>query len=221
MKAGNKERKFVFKRDKPDLPAQLPILRGASWVFEDRDISVTEHHIVDVVTEGRNGSLRAEACVLEAINLSGSVLNSLIFKDVRLIRCDLANLEARRMNLVRTEFVDCRMTGMRAVDSGWENTLIERGDQRYAQLRFSRFESAEFEDCNFSEADFEGSDLSGSIFRRCKLERAEMSKAKLANADLRGSRIEGVQLDPPAVRGALVDAAQAITLAGLLGVRIG
>ena len=47
-----------------------------------------------------------------------------------------------------------------------------------------------------------------------------MSKVKLLNADLRGSQVEGLHLNAEDVRGAVVDASQAMTLALLLGIRI-
>jgi uncharacterized protein YjbI with pentapeptide repeats len=47
-----------------------------------------------------------------------------------------------------------------------------------------------------------------------------MYGAKLAEADLRGSQIEGLRLNAADVFGATVDAAQAMVLARLLGIKI-
>jgi hypothetical protein len=47
-----------------------------------------------------------------------------------------------------------------------------------------------------------------------------MSKAKLSGADLRGSRVDGLRLAAEDIAGAIVDPAQALTFAPLLGIKI-
>ena len=171
--------------------------------------------------EGRAvGTLRIEASMLEKVSLAKSSFGSITCKDVRLIGCDLANLETRGLSLRRVEFINCRMTGFRAGKADCQDVLISEGDQRYSLFRFSRFQSAEFDSCNFGEADFQGTDLSGAIFRNCNLQNAEMSKVKLVNTDLRGSRVEGLRLNAEDIRGAVVDLPQAMIFASLLGIRI-
>ncbi len=67
----------------------------------------------------------------------------------------------------RVTGADWRMTGLSEGDVEGRDVLIRDGDQRYCQIRSSRFKGAEFDGCN--------------------LRNAEMGKAKLFNADLRGS----------------------------------
>lgn len=144
----------------------------------------------------------------------------MLWKDVRLINCDLANMQTRGLTFIRVEFINCRMTGLRAGEADFQDILISEGDQRYSQFRYARFKAAEFDRCNFSEADFLGADLTGSIFRKCNLQNAEMSKVKLLNADLRGSAVEDLHLAAEDIRGATVDLTQAMLFAPLLGIRI-
>ena len=47
-----------------------------------------------------------------------------------------------------------------------------------------------------------------------------MRLAKLAGADLRGSKLDGVQAGPQEFHGAVVDSAQAVQIAGLLGITV-
>lgn len=47
-----------------------------------------------------------------------------------------------------------------------------------------------------------------------------MSKTKIVDADLRGSVVDGVQMNAEDIRGAVVDASQAMLFAPLLGIRI-
>jgi len=190
-------------------------------LFEADDISIADRLIAGTRIENRTaGTLRIESSLLEGVSLAGSRFTSILWKDVRLVRCDLANLEMRYLTLTRVELIDCRMTGFRAGEADCQDVLVSAGDQRHCQFRFSKFKSAEFDSCNFEEADFESSDLSGSIFRRCTLRNAEMSKVKLVNADLRGSLVEGLRMNAEDVRGAVVDPSQAMIFAALLGIRI-
>ena len=221
MKHPHIQKKFVFSRREPELPNELPLASDAATLFEQRDVSIAEQLIQGMRIDVQDGgTLRLEASVLERIILANCTFGSMVWKDVRLINCDLANLETRGLTLVRVEFINCRMTGLRAGQADCQDILISEGDQRYSQFRYAKFRSAEFDSCNFAEADFQGADLSGSVFRKCNLENAEMSKVKLVNADLRGSRVEGLHLNAEDIRGAVVDVSQAMIFAALLGIRI-
>ena len=220
MKPPSSAKKFVFSRRKPDIPSCLAPVDPAI-VSTGRDISVSERSLEEVRIDTQNGgTLHMEASVLERVVLANCTFGSIVLKDVRLTSCDLANLQTRALSLTRVEFVNCRMTGLRAGEADCRDVLMEEGDQRYAQFRYAKFRSAEFDSCNFEEADFQGADLTGSIFRKCNLRNAEMSKVKLMNADLRGSAVESLHLNAEDVRGAVVDLSQAMIFAPLLGIRI-
>ncbi len=215
--ASSTVKKFVFSRRKPDIPNEL----GEADLPQSRDISIAERLLRETKIDVQNaGTLHIEASILERVILANSTFGSVVMKDVRLLGCDLANLQTRALSLIRVEFINCRMTGLRAGEAECQDLLIQEGDQRYSQFRYAKFRSAEFDSCNFEEADFQGANLSGSIFRKCNLRNAEMSKVKLMNADLRGSAVEGLHLNAEDVRGAVVDLPQAMIFASLLGIRI-
>lgn len=221
MKQSKTPKPFVFKRREPEFESELTVVEDAEALFESQAISISERSIKEIQAEGRTaGTLFMEHSVLERVSLSGSSFSSIKLSDVRLVGCDLANLQTRAMKLVRVEFVNCRMTGFRAGEADCQDVLISEGDQRYSQFRFSSFKSAEFDSCNFEEADFYGTDLSGARFRGCNLRNAEMSKTKLVDTDLRGSVVDGLQLNAEDIRGAVVDASQAMSFAPLLGISI-
>jgi uncharacterized protein YjbI with pentapeptide repeats len=214
-------KEFVFHREEPDLADDLTAPADAEALFATPKISVTGQRIEDIAISGSvSTALYLEACTLERVNLAGSRFASILWKDVRLVNCDLANLETESLTLIRVEFFDCRMTGLHAGKANLEHVLFSGGDQRYAQFCFSCFRSTECIGCNFSEADFYGTDLTGTRFRSCNLQRAEMDKVKLLNADLRGSQVEGLKLNGEDIRGAIVDPAQAMLFAPLLGIQI-
>lgn len=207
-------KRFVFSRRAPEIPDELP----ASAFLEE---TIIERRVTGADWRGRTvGALRVESSVLERVCLADCRFGSIVMKDARLVGCELSNLSAHGMSLTRVEFVDCRMTGLSGGDVEGQDVLIRDGDQRYCQMRSSRFKGAEFDGCNFEDADFQGTDFSGSVFRRCNLRNVEMGKAKLFNADLRGSIVEGLHIAPEGLRGAVVDPSQAMSFALLLGIRI-
>ena len=208
-------------RDPADLPRNLPDA-DVSQLLSGPDLQISEHLITAwKLPEGADlRSLHLESCILQAAAMPRAAIRSAKWKDVRFSECDLANVEIRALTAIRVEFLGCRMTGVRLNEAGWQNVLVSGGDQRYAQFRFSTLQKSEFDGCDLEDADFYGADLRGCIFRRCNLRNAEMSKAKLVGADFRGSTIDGLRLAAEDVAGAIVDAAQALSLAPLLGIRI-
>ena len=210
---------FVFKRDAPDLPRHLEPLECGSSGGEITLIE--ERHVQDCDwTNTKTGALRMEGSVLERVQLAGGQLGSVVWRDVRLVGCDLANLLAHRMTLVRVELIDCRLTGLRASSLDWQDVLVQNGDARYAQLQGGNFRACEFKTSNWQEADLRGADLSGAVFRSCDLTRADLQSAKLNHADFRGSEVEGMLVGVNDLRGTIVDPAQAMVFARLLGLQI-
>jgi len=206
-------KKFVFSRKAAEI--------GEDLAAGELSARVVDQHVTGTDWRGRKeAALWVEGSVLERVCLADCRFGSIVMKDVRLVGCELANLSTHGMTLTRVEFIDCRMTGMNGGEVVGLDVLIREGDQRYMQMRAGRFKGAEFEDCNFEEADFQGTDFSGSVFRRCNLRNVEMGAARLFDADLRGSALEGMHIATEGLRGAVVDAGQAMTLALLLGVRI-
>jgi uncharacterized protein YjbI with pentapeptide repeats len=141
-------------------------------------------------------------------------------KDVRLIVCDFANANAIGMKAQRVEFVNCRLTGLHAVESECQNLLISGGDAGFTQFRFGTFKTSEFNGCNFAEADFNGCDLHDAVLKGCEFKNADMTGTRLEGADFRGSRVEGLTVLAADLRGAIVDPAQAMIFAELLGLKI-
>ncbi len=209
---------FVFKRTAPDLPT---VFDPSGEVEDGEIVSINERHLQGVErTHLKTGTLRIEGSVLEHVQLADGEFGAAVWKDVRFVACDLANIVAHRISLVRVEFVDCRLAGFRSSAIEWQDVLIRNGDVRYAQLQGGRFRNCEFDGCNWQEADLQDADLTGSVFRSCNLARADLQRAKLQNTDFRQSDLEGMAVEIHDLRGAIVDPAQAMILARLIGLQV-
>jgi len=184
-------------------------------------VAIEETRLEDLTrTHLEINTVRMEGSVLQRVHLSDGQFGSVIWKDVRLVGCDLANIRAHRISLIRVELVDCRLTGFRATALDWQDVLVQNSDLSYSQFEDGRFRTCEFDECNCQEADFQGSDLSGSILRACNLARADLSRANLKNTDFRKSEVEGMVVGKGDLKGAIVDPAQAMVFARVLGLQI-
>jgi uncharacterized protein YjbI with pentapeptide repeats len=205
-------------------PENLPAKDSLTPVEAERLLSgepIEECLIQEIDLSGRSiPSLIAWNSVLDHVSFASSRIAKFRLRDVRLVKCDLSNAVLHGFEAVRVEFVDCRMTGMRAVECHWEDILVENCDLRYAQFSNGRFRSSEFKSCNLGDADLRGANLEGAIFANTMLCRADLSKAGLRGTDLRGAEIEGVTVRPEDLRGTIVNVAQAMDLARLLGLII-
>jgi len=212
----------VRTRRPPDLPDDLAPAADPARLFQGREITVSHAVITDVDLGALSAAnLRIDTAVLERVALPTSVIAAIRLRDVRLVGCDLANIETRALTAVRVEFVNCHMTGFRTTETcDAEDVLFTEGTLRYSQFVASRFHSCEFVSCNMSDAAFEGADLRGSVFRQCALRNVDLTGAKLDGTDLRSSELENLRLNPKDVYGVVVDPAQAMVLSALLGIRI-
>jgi uncharacterized protein YjbI with pentapeptide repeats len=217
----NKKVNDPAARTAPEIPADIQQLTPMAEMVADAEISFRECLIENFSFKDRSyKSVVFEECVLKHIDFSRSSLRGLRLKDMRLIECDFANAEAIGLKVVRAEFINCRLTGLRAVESEWQDVLISEGDASFSQFRLGTFKRSEFNGCNFAEADFHGCDLRGALLKSCEFKNADMTEAKLEEADFRGSRVEGLMALAADLKGAIVDPAQAMIFAELLGLKI-
>jgi uncharacterized protein YjbI with pentapeptide repeats len=206
------------------LPENLPVIGDlvpvdAEALFAGERIE--ESLAQNLVLSGRKiESLVVWNSIFDNVSLASSKIGKLRLRDVRLVKCDLSNAILHGFDATRIEFIDCRMTGMRAIGCHWEDTLVENCDLRYVQLSDSHIRRSEFKSCNLSEADLRGVNFEGAIFSNAILRQADLSRAKLQGIDLRSAEIEGFIVRPEDLRGAIFNVAQAIDLARLLGIVI-
>jgi uncharacterized protein YjbI with pentapeptide repeats len=168
----------------------------------------------------RAEDLLLERVVCQRVRLGECQLALAQVLDVRFEGCDLAGSVWEKPELRRVELEGCRAIGLTLTDASLDDVRFQRCNAEHLRLWSSSLRSVRFEHCVLRAASFMESDLSGTVFRRCDLTGADLRGTKLAGADLRGSTLTGVQLGIAEIRGAIIDPAQAVHLAGLLGVTV-
>lgn len=206
----------------PRLAGDIFVPADPQSLFPSSDrLELNRQHIRQADGSGlKAATFTAEGTLLEHTCLAEAELGSVVWRDVRLVNCDLANLKAKRMVLERVEFIDCRLMGLSAAALDASDVLILNSDARYASLQEARFRNSEFEGSNWQDSDLRSADLSGTVMRTCDLARADLQGATLRETDFRTSHVEEMKVGLNDLRGAIVEPGQAMILTRVLGVRI-
>lgn len=142
------------------------------------------------------------------------------FTDMRLDASDLSGVDLERARFRRVELLGCRLIGAQLVETYLEDVLFREGNYHSAIFTAATCKAVRFERCTLTQASFEGADLTGVVFADCDLTHANFSGATLTNTDFRGSVINGLQVGAKELQGAIIEAAQAVQMVGLLGLQV-
>ncbi|MCL2395438.1 MAG: pentapeptide repeat-containing protein, partial [Acidimicrobiaceae bacterium] len=151
-------------------------------------------------------------CRLVDARLTGSRLSRGHLTDCVVLDSDFSGVFLGECRLTRVEFHRCRLSGLQALGSNFDDVAFFDCKMAEASLRTSEWQRAEFHDCDLVDSDFHGSKLPAARFERCDLSGADLSKS-----DLRGSRLHGSILDRlhggEALRGVTIGSEQIVPAA--------
>jgi uncharacterized protein YjbI with pentapeptide repeats len=205
-------------------PRQLPTLedsvRGTKEaLFEELPLEDCLFSEMDL-SERRIASLRGSNLVFDRVSFANSEIGSTRLSDVRFTQCDFSNAQMRGFEASRVEFIDCKLTGMNALGCRWQDVLLDHCDGRFAQLSEGRIRRSEIRATQLREAALNRVDFEGTRFSEVVLRKADLANTKLAGLDLTSCEIEDITLHVADLRGAIVNAGQAMELARFLEVVI-
>lgn len=162
-----------------------------------------------------------KACSFSGCRLTGAHLSKSWLRDVVFERCELSGLRLMESTLQRVRFVNCKFSGANLAGASLQDVLFQNCTADGLMLPESRLKNVVFEDCNLQEASFSTLGKKSSFcFERCDLRAVDFFRTSLNGIDLTSCEIDGIRLEGPEVRGAIVTALQACDLAKLLGVVI-
>ncbi|HBN08628.1 MAG TPA: pentapeptide repeat-containing protein [Cyanobacteria bacterium UBA8530] len=217
----SKSVKYRNKIQAPDLPSNLAFPLFPPECLEKGghlgDLALSEW-----VASGQSAeALTLEFLLIERSVFSGTSFRRLKLRDARLLKCDLSNADWSYAAFDRVEFLEGRLTGLKAIEAKFRDILFAECKADLALFRYASFRDVRFDECNLREADFLGADLRGVSFYGCDLQGANFSGAKLELADFRGARLEGIVLQPADLKGLIIDSDQAIALSGYFAQLLG
>jgi uncharacterized protein YjbI with pentapeptide repeats len=161
-----------------------------------------------------------EQVMFRRASLARTTLITPRLADVRAEVTDFSGAEWKKARFRRVEFIECRLLGVQWLEAELEDAVFKGCNLESAVFASAIFKVARFDACVLRGAMFDGADLSDVVFHRCDLTNADLTGATLRDADLRGSIIDGLRVGPKELQGATIDPAQAIQVAGLLGLTV-
>ncbi|MEG1407199.1 MAG: pentapeptide repeat-containing protein [Ruthenibacterium sp.] len=162
-----------------------------------------------------------KGCTFRQCRFTGAEMTDIFFQNVIFDTCDFSGVHAVSASLQKCVFTHCRISGANFSNAGISDVRFvdcHAEDMAFAE---ALLKNVQFTDCRLSGAVF--SDLrprSVFAFENCALRRAEFLHTTLKGQNLTSCDIDGLALEGPELRGAVVTALQACELAKLLGVII-
>ena len=185
------------------------------------------HEVLDRV---RAAEVKLSDSQCESFELSASLLEAVDFSNCRWAKTVLQEVHAQR----------CPATNAWFCDSRWQDVVWEKSRLTGVNLAGTRLDSVRFcgskldlmiahecslqdvwfEKCDLKEADFQNANLRRVTFRECDLRSARFPAARIEDVDWRGSHLAGMSLDAMNLKRGVVDPAQVLDFARLLGLEV-
>jgi uncharacterized protein YjbI with pentapeptide repeats len=170
---------------------------------------------VAAVTAGEMAGLDVTGCRFEAFDAIGLEVERLSLTDVVFEGCDLSGSSFRLSQLRRVEFRDCRMSGVVFPESVWRDVRLRGCKLDGVHLRGLDAERVELERCVLRDADLTAGRWRAGALLACDLEEVRFAGIAAAGLRLHGSDVASIR-DAEALRGAVIDEAQVLSLADAL-----
>lgn len=135
--------------------------------------------------------------------------------DVVFEDCELSASSMQEGSVGRTEFRQCRMSGVNFAGTQFRDVVFRECKLDHANLRNCELERCLFVDCDLREASFNESTFTTTQIRDCNLQQGEFSYVKIDGLLLRGSQLHDLQ-GVGYLRNAVIGSDQVMPLAASL-----
>ncbi|GIH98749.1 pentapeptide repeat-containing protein [Planobispora takensis] len=193
-------------------PATESTISGEDWDSEDlADRSYERVAFIDVdMTEATSRGAVFTECTFRNVRFNASTHTESAFLNCTFTRCAFFD----------ATFTDCKLVGSVFDGCTFELLKVSGGDWSYTGLSGAGLLGVSFGDVRMREADLTGARCERATFRGVDLSGAWLHGADLTRCDLRGSDLSAVDPLNVTLKGAVVDLAQAVTIATVLGLDV-
>jgi len=183
---------------------------------------------------------RSDGLLFDSDDADGQDLEDTVFTDCTLRRVSFQGAELNRATFGNCDITDLSAASLRAPDSGWWNTRLQRTRIGSAELHGAKLRAVLFEGGKLDLVNLRGATLRDVVFRSliideldlgdvqaeriafedCRIGMLALQGARLKDVDLRGASLAGVA-GVGGLRGATIDELQLQDLAPLLAAEAG
>lgn len=206
-----------MKRSTPRLSPQLESASLDDFLEGDLEMALLEG------VDGTNCSVTAldlSDVKLEKVLLTAAQCERVNARDVVVKGGDMSAANFSNGGWNRTEFINCRMTGVDFSKTSLHDVLFKDCLLTMANFRFVDLRRVKFSGCTMNEADFLGARLVDVDFEASNLEKAVFETVSCTRVDLRTSQLTDI-VGWKSLKGAMIDNVQLMSVAPYLARELG
>ncbi len=195
------------------VPRTDTVVRDADWTDEDmagRDYERVAFLDMDLT------ELVDESSTFTDCTFTGSRFNASTHTDAAFVNCTFSGC-----SFFDAAFTHCKLVGSLFTGCSFGLLVVSGGDWSFVGLPGADLRRARISRVRMREADLTGARMQGAVLHHVDLSGASLHRAVLDRADLRGSDRSAVDPLTVSLKGAVIDAGQAIVRAGALGLDVG
>lgn len=132
--------------------------------------------------------------------------------------CDFSNSEWIGSGFHQVEFRQCKLTGCNFAEAYLKDCLFSDCILDYASFSMSTMKVVHFEESSLRQAEFSELDWQHLKMKYCQLTQSQWFNTPLKNLDFSENQFDTIALSPESIRGMIVNAEQALTIAETLGI---
>lgn len=183
-------------------------IRDAEWSDADLSGSYERVAFVDMdLTELINEGGSFTGCTF-----TGTRFNVSRHTDAAFVNCAFSNC-----SFFEAAFTNCKLVGSAFASCTFGLLTIDGGDWSFAGMAGADLRRSRISRVRMREIDLTGAVLREATLHQVDLSGATLDRTDLRDADLRGSDLSALDPGGALMRGAVIDVAQAVTLASALG----
>lgn len=211
------DKKIISKVLRPKFDSGLSRIELSAETIEDETL-FSFGTICDCTLENH----KADRMTFKQVILKNVIFNEITFRHIELIdvsfqNCDLSNVDFNEASLHRVEFINCKIIGINLSDATLRDVIFDNCNGQYAFFSYSNCKQVAFLQCQLRSSDFKNSTFSKVEFQESNLLQAQMHFTNLKGIDFTSCDIDGIGINIPDVKGAIVTTMQAVSLSTLLG----
>ena len=174
------------------------------------------------LTDVSAGAATFEQVVFRSCAFNGVDFSRCTFTDVVFSGCRFTGCRLERCWLNRCDFRACSAPGLSFLKSRLTAVAISDSQLRYADFSEAALEGFSARETSLAESVWHNVRPRRVILDACNLERIDVFRTPLAGVDLSTCEVQGITVssDFRELRGCVMSPAQAVGLAGLLGVQV-
>ena len=216
-----------IKINKPHIKQPLDKIEtlsdAAQYLEDSYETEITAKHFKGLTLSALDLSeFTFEQVIFENCRFIGCSFHKASFTDVLFNSCDLSNANLSNSYMSRCAFEEVKAVGANFLESFFRNVSIEKSIFKYATLHGVKADTLNIVASDFDESFFSDCKLKAAAFDEVSLMRTEFFRTPLKGIDLSSCNIEQllVSSEKTELKGVIVNTAQAVEFAKLLGIRV-